>query len=222
MERVVYAVLCTALLCSVGECANLGAQFSPEWLRAFTKPQSIMSPDPKPFAENGSLPGSALSHRPDKPGEWWFRHIDDGIRLESGHVPRLFFSQSFWFYPNGSYDLVYQAWWGARASNDPRFNAVDTREHGKYTISDGKLRLEPESTQHIQVSGGKRTVEMIANESRTYLISQSGRSLHIAGRCAKFQVEPICRESPKVWYTLKDINSRNLRYERKPSDLPTP
>lgn len=80
---------------------------------------------------------------------------------------------------------------------------MQARESGRYHISGAILLLEPETTRVTRRKHGARTVETVANDRQAYIVRRESRTLHLAGPCAKYQVEPICSQSANVWYSLQ-------------------
>jgi hypothetical protein len=161
-------------------------------------------PPPKPFKDDDTLPGNTPNAKVLK-DTWYYRHIQRDVTMETGKEPQLFASIHLNFLGEGLYELRYLAYWGpTRSVSDPRFSGVKVEEKGRYTRSGDIIIFEPRVTQHTQqIKGQPRTHETIRNQKHTYVARVDGSYLNLAGRCASYQVEPICKETRNVWFSLR-------------------
>lgn len=160
-------------------------------------------PPPKAIKSDTTLPGHTPEDAKDIAGQWNFSSHEPNARMEHGTEPYLGYGMILKLEAEGRYELAYWAYWGTRGSGSPAFNGVDVRESGRFSLSGEILLLEPETTAFAKKSGGTVHRQTIANERRAYLIKRDKGYLHIAGRCAGYQVEPICREARDVGYALR-------------------
>ena len=89
---------------------------------------------------------------------------------------------------------------------------MNVEETGEYSLSGEVLLLEPRSTERTDIE--KNTVarqQVIANENHVWIVRTEKGRLHVAGRCAKYQVDPICRVSANVWFSMDaEVSIRRL------------
>lgn len=205
-------LLCLLIAMTTSSCtlvlASRGARVDPR--TAF--------PEARPFERSQDLPGNPPATVADVRGAWFHREVQAGAARDpifgNAYASQPFHAIWIWLREDGTYDLVYQAVWGARARNDPRFSGIDVRETGRFSIAGGQLSLEPETTRAIEVTRGNRERSTLDNESREYLAGVDGGYLHLAGPCARYQVEAICRASADVWISLRSVSTRS------PDDIP--
>jgi hypothetical protein len=160
-------------------------------------------PPPKAIKSDTTLPGHAPEDAKDIAGQWNFSSHEPNARMEHGVEPYLGYGMILKLEEDGRYELAYWAYWGTRSSDSPAFSGVDVRETGRFSLSGEILLLEPQTTSYARKSAGAVNRQSIANERRAYLIKRDKGYLHIAGRCAGYQVEPICREARDVGYALR-------------------
>jgi hypothetical protein len=125
--------------------------------------------------------------------------LQKDVTIEAGHQDALMFGLMLGFNDNGSYELQYHARWSL-----PGLDGVNVTETGRFSLSGEILLLEPEETRYVELEDNRmmNPPQTIANENRAYVVSLDKARLHLAGRCAKYQVEPICKESRDVWVQL--------------------
>lgn len=152
-------------------------------------------------------PGAVPVALSDLGGAWFNRQTIQDAQLEiGGTVPWLFHALWLWLWDDGTYDLVYQTYWGSRA-NHPQRRAIDVRESGRFSLAGGRLSLEPNVTRQLEVRGGKRQRRTPNNDPRTYKARVDGGFLNLAGRCATYQVEPVCHRPHDVWFSLRSVST---------------
>ncbi|HEX6993272.1 MAG TPA: hypothetical protein VF339_03920 [Gammaproteobacteria bacterium] len=207
MRRV---LLCLLILMTTSSCTLLlaarGARVDPR----------TSFPEARPFESSQSLPGDPPAATADVRGAWYFRETQASAARDPifGNVAQPFHAIWIWLRDDGTYDLVYQAYFGTRAVTDPRRSGIDVRESGRFSIAGGSLSLEPVTTRAVEITRGNRERSMLDNEPRDYLAGVDGGYLYLAGPCARYQVEPICRESTDVWISLRSVSVRS------PDDVP--
>lgn len=170
-------------------------------------------PPPRPFTEETtSLPGKTPTDAQALRGRWAFGHLQRDAPIEAGKQD-LLVNLLLSFNENGSYELHYHARWDLPTApaispvpivrNAGSLDGVDVHETGRYSLSGEILLLEPEETRFSEIQDNTVVnAQHIANENHAWLVSLDKAHLHIAGRCANYQVEPICEESRAVWYEL--------------------
>ncbi|HEX7080576.1 MAG TPA: hypothetical protein VF329_06145 [Gammaproteobacteria bacterium] len=165
-------------------------------------------PEARPFDGSQDLPGDAPVAGADLRGAWFFRQteVDPSRDPIFSNSSWLFHALWMWIRDDGTYDLVYQAYWGTRARNDPRLSGIDVRESGRFSIASGSVSLEPETTRAVEIRQGNRQRLTLRNEPRTYLARLDGGYLNLAGPCATYQVETICQESADVWISMRSVS----------------
>lgn len=153
----------------------------------------------------GPLPGEAVTGSGEVDGIWGMSATENSVRVDEGGpvVPVLYYALYLKIESNGTYELAYQAYWGSRDSSDPNMRAIDVREAGRASFANNRLRLEPQTTTAAERRPGSEITGAIDNEPREYRVALDGAYLNIAGRCAQYQVEPICRQLRDVWYSLR-------------------
>lgn len=173
-------------------------------------------PSAQPFEGRAeTLPGETPVAASDLRGTWFFREALRNVQTDiAGRQPYLYYALWIWLRDDGTYDSVYQAYWGTRMSNSPQADGVDVRESGQFSISGGMISLEPATTLGITLRGGNRERRTLGNEPRSYHARLDGAYLNLAGRCATYQVEPICDESREVWVSLRSVAAES------PDDVP--
>jgi hypothetical protein len=158
-------------------------------------------PPPQPFVESVKLPGKVPSAPKDLHGAWQFNYTQDYAKLAVGRTD-LIVAIVLTLREDGSYEFKYSARW---ASPDGRSvtNGVTAQETGSFSLSGEVLLLEPATTQHSEIRYNRVIKQQaIANENHVLLAHVGKEQLHVAGRCAKYQVDPVCRTSKNVWYTF--------------------
>ena len=192
MNRSVAFLLCLALA---------GCQVAPS-VRHEEDPRTELPP-PKPF-EGETLPGVVPQHPLQLVTRWYGQNVDHNAELRDGVQPKLESAIHLWLRDENRYELVYKAQWGLSPNpEDSGYRGVDVRESGHYTLEGDILHLQPTVTEFTQLSGGNRVTQTISGENRSYVVHLDKRYLNVAGRCASWQVDPVCKESENVWFSLR-------------------
>src|SRR5262245_51634234 len=196
MKTITRRCVVLTLLLSTAACNNIILMNRHADQRAeFPPPKTLPKSSPP-------MPGVTADKKLLK-GHWLFRHIQPHAKLEVGEQQLVYLIQ-FEPHDDGTYDLLYQAYWGGtRNKSDPRFAGVEVRESGRYSLSSQILLLEAQTTSFTQVNGSARSEQTIPNENRAYVAKVDKGFLNLAGRCAKYQIEPICREPFDLWYSYR-------------------
>jgi hypothetical protein len=115
------------------------------------------------------------------------------------------------FFKNGTYELVYRAYWGpARMTNDPRFNGIEINEQGRVSLSSAVVLLEPERTMSLRTKNGVEGMqEILSSALRSYIarvttlargMTSTTQSLTLVGRCPSYQLDSACQHGMTVQY----------------------
>ena len=168
---------------------------------------------PKPFTGDATLPGNVARDRKTVSGHWVFNYLQKDATMESGYQGPLHSVIFLNLREDGTYTLNYSANWGFNLGTrglplpnvigmPPLHDGVVVHEQGRYSLSDEILLLEPTETLHSEIEDNKvvKSRQPIASENRALLMRIDGKKLHVAGRCAAWQVEPVCREARDVWF----------------------
>lgn len=196
MELTKRGVVCAGICLLLAGCSLVGPGRRAD-IRTDRPPARVFGHSTK------TLPGSTITAAKEVQGIWHMSAIEQRPRMEHGVEPFLAYSLYLKLDADLHYELVYSAYWGGRGSNDPRMQAVDVRESGTFSLSGKILLLEPQTTQLAQKRGGKLEKQTIPNANRGYLAALDGAYLNIAGRCAPYQVEPVCFLGSDVWHSLR-------------------
>ena len=203
MTRILLVILAALLAWSASSCTLLAG-------RTARVDSRTDLPGARPFDRAADeLPGNLPADAADLRGAWFLGERLDDVFVDGRPEPWLSYSIWIWLRQDGSYDLVYQAYWGSRGRNDPRFSGVDVRETGRFSVVAGALSLEPQQTRSIEIRGGSRVSRTLDNESREYLVRVDRGYLNLAGPCAAYQVEPTCQRASEVWISLRSVATRS-------------
>jgi len=160
---------------------------------------------PPPEVLQSPLPGEDVAAASEAEGIWSISNTENRVSIEGGPVvPMLYYALHLKIESDGTYELVYQAYWGTRDSSDPNMRAIDVREAGRVSFANRRMRLEPQATTvKERRPGGVEVNGPLANETREYRVALERAYLNLGGRCAQYQVEPICRQPREIWYSLR-------------------
>jgi len=189
-------------------------------------------PPPKAFTgKHATLPGKIPATTKALDGGWAHQYQLQDAHLEPGIEGRAFFGSTIFLHEDGTYELHYFVRWNLRSdapvpsviSSMPSLPSLgsslldgfNVTETGKFSLSDEILLLQPQKTQRSELENNELTnPHTLANENRAYLVRIDKKHLHVAGRCASYQIDPICHETTDVWYQLKSqLGSRWLGRE---------
>lgn len=167
-------------------------------LIAATLLSATLGTPPKPYTESVTLPGKTPSSE---------RELQDSYKLSyfSGDPApgqaRLQVSLTVTLKQDGSYELVYNAL--ELGPLNVRGKGRDVYESGGYSFSGGVLLLESRSVRQVESQGGVSVgQQIIANEKHVWIVQVEKGRLHVAGRCAKYQIEPECQMSTNIWFSM--------------------
>ena len=155
---------------------------------------------PQPFTERVTLPGNIPADAQAVWGGWMYGYTQKDDVVIEGNRTQLGVSLMLDLKEDGTYRMHYSARWG-----DSFTWGLNVSEVGKYSLSGEVLLLEPQQTEHADIENSRIVKpQTIDNENHVWIVRVEGKSrLHVAGRCAKYQVDPACKASPNVWFTMK-------------------
>jgi hypothetical protein len=160
---------------------------------------------PKPFDEKVTLQGKVPDRIKSVGGAWEFHYLLEDAKLEVG--PRdLVVSLVLTLKQDGGYHLAYNARWYAHTGLMVSPSEMDGRnvtESGRFSLSGEILLLEPTETQYREIKENKEApLQSRPNEKHALIVRLDRGRLVVAGRCAHYQVDPVCRQTPIVWFPM--------------------
>jgi len=194
------------------------------------------SKPPAPYNDKVVLPGSVPPTMQSVKGDWQFSYLLKDAPLESGKSD-LIVSTVLMLDEAGSYQLHYTARWNLpKSTNIPLpkipspiplplpssipmssggLDGLNVTETGRYVLSGQVLLLEPAETRQATVDNNKVVnQDSIANEKHVLIVRLDQTQLAVAGRCASYQVDPVCKKTQFIWYTMKaELGKRWLGVE---------
>jgi hypothetical protein len=172
---------------------------------------------PQPFDEDVTLAGKVPPSVKSLSGAWQFNYRLGDAKLEGGSN-NLLVVITLMLKEDGTYHLSYLARWNLPRGVVPlpiRMDGINVAENGKYSLSGEVLLLEPDGTMFANIEDNMaKPAQSIANENHTWIVRLDKAHLAVAGRCASYQVDPVCRETPLIWYSMNaQIGTRWLGRE---------
>jgi len=158
------------------------------------------NPPPQPYTEKVTLPGGIPADVKGLAGSWQYNYSLKDAVLKEGRR-ELFVAVTVNLKVDGSYELIYQARWGELGGVISR--GLKVQETGKYSLSGEVLLLEPQTTVRTDIKYDSVVKQQaITNENHVWIVRAEKKRLHVAGRCAKYQLDPACHVEPNVWFSL--------------------
>jgi hypothetical protein len=176
-------------------------------------------PPPRPFTgKNATLPGKIPAAPKSLKGDWGYQYQLQDAHLESGINGRAFFGAALFLKEDGTYEYQYHARWivepaiptfpviaslpGLPGMGTLELDGVNVTETGKFSLSGEILLLQPKKTERAEVDDNQmEEPKKLPNENRAYLVRiDKKKLLYVAGRCAKFQIDPVCKKATDVAY----------------------
>jgi hypothetical protein len=161
---------------------------------------------PQPFDDKVTLAGKVPPSVKSLSGAWEFSYQLDDAKLESG-PSNLMVGIVLTLREDGTYQMSYFARWNLPRGPLPTavsMDGVNVTENGKFSLSGEVLLLEPDGTVFANVEGNAmKSSQSIANEKHPWIVRLDKAHLNVAGRCAGYQVDPVCRETPLIWFPMK-------------------
>jgi hypothetical protein len=167
---------------------------------------------PRRFVEGVRLPGKPPASLQDLKGEWQIGYEAYDVQTSEG-TAEIVVNMAIEFKEDGHYQLVYSANWGNPPLKGKDARGITVEESGTYKLSSDVLILDPEqSTRSDMVKRKATNREPIGNEKHVFVVHWETKRIHIAGRCASYQVDPMCldTEVSTVWFTLKGSLGRRI------------
>lgn len=174
-----------------------------DWLEKLPKAKQQI---PKPYSEETRLPGTAPAAAKDLQRAWQLEYSAEDVQVGEQNGD-LLIKMVVQFEPDGSYKLRYAARWGNPPLRGRDARGVTVEETGQYKLSRDVLILDPiETFQHDILKNDDVTGTLqLANEKHVLVVHWETKRIHLAGRCASYQVDPLCKDwqTENVWFTLK-------------------
>jgi hypothetical protein len=169
------------------------------------------SKPPQPFDEQVTLPGKIPPTVKSLAGAWHFVYRLDDATLEGGRTD-LMVVHTLMLREDGTYRLLYSARWNLprplpgmpTSTGADGMKGRNVQETGHFSLSGEVLLLQPDVVEYADVEHNALVNrEVIANESHTLIVRLDKARLAVAGRCASYQIDPVCVKTPIVWYPMK-------------------
>jgi hypothetical protein len=167
---------------------------------------------PKAYAEGVRLPGKPPPALKDLQGAWQLGYELADAQLSDGNA-ELIVNMVLQLDADGTYHLSYAARWGNPPLRGKDAKGITVDESGTFKLSGDVLLLDPAETMLAELERNKVVRrEPTRSEKHVYVVHWESKRIHIAGRCARYQVDPICQDPDvqNVWYTLKGSVGRRL------------
>jgi hypothetical protein len=170
---------------------------------------------PEPFDDDVTLPGKVPATTKSIAGGWQFSYLLQNATFEGGEQSNASFGTILFLREDGTYQLTYNARWNLPrpvvVGNVPVMVGEENmkgrvvNEEGKFSLSGEVLLLEPQTVKYTELEANTVVSQQtIANENHTLIVRlDKAKRLSVAGRCASYQVDPVCRDTPIVWYPMR-------------------
>jgi hypothetical protein len=156
---------------------------------------------PQVYDEATRLPGKPPAAAANLQGAWEMDYSEDDVTIDSYNV-ELIVKMVVQFNEDGTYRLRYDGRWGK--GKDARGVTVD--EAGSFKLSSDVLILDPVEVTRTDLVRNKPAGSLgLANDKHLFVVHWETKRIHLAGRCAGYQVDPICKDwqTENVWFTFK-------------------
>lgn len=178
--------------------------------------EQFTSPPPRILTGDETPPGKVPYGVPAIRAAWDYTYLEQNARIEPGKQGAMRTRLHLRLANDGTYQFTYSARWSPGSTANPLGNryadGVEVTETGKFALSGEILLLEASRTELTKrVRGTVAAPQIIESDRRAYLVRTEEARLHIAGRCAKYQAEPICADGRDVWYQLTTIGGEPAR-----------
>lgn len=173
---------------------------------------------PQAFDEQVVLVGEAPESVKSIKGGWQYEYWIPEVPLDTGEQADLRIFTMLKLHENGKYEFSYNAVWNL-PDPDPVLGdlvmrvdvngvkAVHVFENGTFSVSGEVLLLEPRKVQYSEVENlHTKQLKLLPNVNHSLIVRHEKESLAVAGRCATYQIDPICKDSPIIWYTMSHRN----------------
>jgi hypothetical protein len=184
------------------------------------------SKSPQPFNDKVVLPGMVPPTMKSLGGSWHYGYMLREASLEGGKS-NLIVGTALTLRDDGTYLLHYHARWNLAAVPLPDPGAAPTSgsltgmdgrnvtEVGRFSLSGEMLLLEPTTIEYADLDDNRLVNQQtIKNQNRALVVRLEKARMAVGGRCARYQVDPVCLKTPVVWYSMKaQIGARWLGRE---------
>lgn len=174
---------------------------------------------PQPYADGTAVPGEIPPTAKSLSGAWHYGYLLRHTKLENG-ASDLMVTVLLTLNEDSTYEMIYSAHWDLPSSFPlaiPKPGAMPqphlikgrtVKETGRFSLSGEILLLEPASTElsEVQSSSTRTPRQSISGENHVWIVRLDTRGaprLSIAGRCASYQLDPVCSRAPAVWYSMQ-------------------
>jgi hypothetical protein len=167
---------------------------------------------PQAFDEQVVLVGEAPESVKSIKGAWQYEYWIPEVPLDGGEQADLRIFTVLKLREDGKYQLGYSAVWNLP---DPVLGdlvmkvdvngvkAVHVFESGRFSLSGEVLLFEPAKIQYSEVENmHTKQVKLLPNVNHSLIVRHEKESLSVAGRCTTYQIDPVCKDSPIIWYTM--------------------
>jgi len=156
---------------------------------------------PHEYTESTRLPGKPPASAQELLGAWEMDYSQDDVQVEDLNVD-LIVKMVVQFNDDGTYQLRYLGRWGkSRAAR-----GVTVDETGTFKLSRDVLILDPIEVTRTDIDRNQPAGSIgLANEKHLLVVHAETKRLHLAGRCAPYQLDPICKnwQVENAWFTFK-------------------
>lgn len=156
---------------------------------------------PQEYTESTRLPGSPPASAQDLVGAWQMDYSQDDAQVEDLNVD-LLVRMVVQINPDGSYLMQYAAHWG----RDKSARGLRVDERGTFKLSSDVIIFDPIEVTRTDLERNRPVASFgLANEKHLFVVHAETRRLHLAGRCAPYQIDPICKNwnVENAWFTFK-------------------
>lgn len=168
-------------------------------------PKKSEQDPPKAYTEQTRLPGKPPAAIQDLRGAWKLHYADEDVQVGE-EVGDIIVNMTVQFEEHGTYRLQYSARWGNPPLKGKDARGVTIDETGDYKLSGDVLIMDPIEVIQTDVVRNSPTGTIgLANEKHLYVVHWETRRIHLAGRCAPYQVDPICKDwqVENAWFSFK-------------------
>ena len=163
---------------------------------------------PQAYEESMRLPGRPPASSKEMLGAWEMDYSEDDVNINDFTVD-LLVRMVVQLNEDGTYLLRYSGRWGK--GKEARGVTVD--EAGSFKLSSDVLILDPVEVTRTDIERNKAVGSNgLANEKHVFVVHWETRRIHLAGRCASYQVDPVCKDwqTQNVWFTLRGPSGKKL------------
>ena len=187
---------------------------------------------PEPYDDHVIMPGEMPATARSLSGAWHYGYLLRGTKLENG-ADDLMVTVLLTLNEDSSYELIYSAHWdlprglpvlvplpGAPVLQPHLVKGRSVKEGGHFSLSRDVLLLEPTGTEfsEVQSSSAASNRQLIPDENHVWIVrldDRGTRRLSVAGRCAKYQIDPVCSRTAIVWYSMQSRDSQSPESGRR-------